>query len=722
MKIGGVAFRAALLALPCVVHAFAQTPGGRTIAIASADIDIQRNQPGEIWLSSRGARPAEVRWRVFSGTETLCGLDDRGSLRKDCNDASKLPSVVVPPGASVPVQLYIPDWWREPLHWSRRGWTAWLPAIEGVDSRKVRLELLFGRDAQPVPLDSDLTLEIHSNLLDARTAWIPEPLGNLLYILLWITIGASLLMVAQVMIPNFRRSLQVEGRIEDFRERLRAINSGVGSLLYTRCQQEIKRVAEGLGIQTREDKYFARVRIKGHLITLPRLGSFFSVSINRLALSGNTSEVERLEGMLPKLDSRLTLTERFSDALTAFLSSDTLASAPTSVFEREEKLQNLREILSRQLLTGVEEDTAGAILKDIEQGCPTTEDFARELSRRLEALRRQLSTPVFQPKRTKYTNRINGCEEVFAEKPGTAPPGGWTTDELIYRDLMAVRLRIIVLAIEIEQLLAGFPDLDTSIQERLQSSDPIVLARIYRALKQISEGISEAEIRKALADELWDTLLGSRSVNIRSQDVLQFSFMFREKALNRATARDAFQCFWKITPENNEESAIWEEGWTMQHIPTGRRFSVEPDIYDSVGNQVAIKIEGSPKGRAQIRVTRSSDVSKRALRAVIDAVITALVPVITVAVTQAQDAKPLSIRYLIFLGFTSQAIRAAILPESVRPQDAPKASASDGQTTAKPSPAAPQATVVPPPVAPDPKMKDATKENPAADASSGKTP
>jgi hypothetical protein len=53
------------------------------------------------------------------------------------------------------------------------------------------------------------------------------------------------------------------------------------------------------------------------------------------------------------------------------------------------------------------------------------------------------------------------------------------------------------------------------------------------------------------------------------------------------------------------------------------------------------------------------------LRGLIDASITAVVPVITVALTQVQNGGDLTVDKLVLLGFTSQAIRAAVVPESV---------------------------------------------------------
>jgi hypothetical protein len=269
------------------------------------------------------------------------------------------------------------------------------------------------------------------------------------------------------------------------------------------------------------------------------------------------------------------------------------------------------------------------------------------------------------------------------------PSGGWSVDELVYRDLMAVKLRIIVLAVEIEALLAKKPDVDAWIQERLQTTDPVVLGKMIAALREISEGVSQSDIRDALKNELWDTLAEPPSV--RSQDVLQFSFWFRDKSLNRSCARETFQCYWKVVQDDTGAES-WEEGWTMQYIPAGRRFTVEPAIYDSAGNQVVIrKTPDSDKGIAPIRVARTTGIKKRLFRGAIDAAITALVPVATVAVTEVQNGGALSAYKLILLGFTSQAIRAAVIPESVRPEAAQKTTVTDAK------PAKPAATAAPAP-------------------------
>jgi hypothetical protein len=658
----------------------------RGIGLSSSDIDIPRNQPGIVWLHNPDVIGVQARWRVVTASEALCGLDEKGQLRGDCNDTSKLPAIRIPATRSIPLRIDIPTWWRDPLH-----------VVTGVDDRQGQLELLFGHGDRVQQLDSDIRFRIHSNFLDAATAWIPggvyttlEDIVPRIRVLFWITVGAVLLMLAQVIVPNFRRSLQMEARIDGFRERLRAINSAVGNRLYTRCQNEIARVTEALGIREPDSKAPRTVSLRGRTIRVPNLSQSLAVfNRDRVVLCGNSEEIVRLEALLPRIESRLSLTERLSDVLTGFLTGNALASAPTSVFDREERLSNLREILSRQLLTDAEEANANIILRQLEAGCDSNADFVAGLNGRLEALRRQLSSAVFMTRAARYIAGINGAADVLAETPNSAPPEGWSDEELVFRDLVAVKLRIIVFAVEVENLLAKDPQLDMWIQEKLQSKDPIVLSKISAALEHISEGISVNDIRVGLQSGLWDTLWEPPSV--RNQDVLQFAFLFRDKAINSSSARDTFRCYWKIVDsETGDES--WEEGWSMQYIPSQRVFSVTPAIYDSAGNEVSIGTsDNSGKGKAEIRVTSSANASGRAIRGLIDALITALVPVVTVAFTQVQNGGMLSTNKLILLGFTSQAIRAAILPETVRPEPSSVTAADARGTATAPSSTPPDA-------------------------------
>jgi hypothetical protein len=98
--------------------------------------------------------------------------------------------------------------------------------------------------------------------------------------------------------------------------------------------------------------------------------------------------------------------------------------------------------------------------------------------------------------------------------------------------------------------------------------------------------------------------------------------------------------------------------------------TIEPEVYDAIGNRMTIRPLTEPeKGIFKFDVVRShSDpLHARLLRGLLDASITAVVPIITVALTQVQDT---GLDKLVLLGFTSQAIRAAVVPDPVTPAPA----------------------------------------------------
>lgn len=67
----------------------------------------------------------------------------------------------------------------------------------------------------------------------------------------------------------------------------------------------------------------------------------------------------------------------------------------------------------------------------------------------------------------------------------------------------------------------------------------------------------------------------------------------------------------------------------------------------------------------EIEPPAASTIQARVLRGALDASITAVVPVVSVALTHFDKESMLGIDKLALLGFTSQAIRAVVVPESV---------------------------------------------------------
>ena len=113
---------------------------------------------------------------------------------------------------------------------------------------------------------------------------------------------------------------------------------------------------------------------------------------------------------------------------------------------------------------------------------------------------------------------------------------------------------------------------------------------------------------------------------------------------------------------------MYEQGWDIQVLVEHNPFILTPDVYDAKGLPVDIRKSDPKKGFTDVSPKQSLALSVpvRVARGVADALITAVLPVLTVAVAQIQDwtGPGLGIDKLVLLGFTSQAIRTAILPET----------------------------------------------------------
>lgn len=624
--------------------------------LSSRDIRVERGAPAEVWLYNFEKSPVRLKWRISSGTDTICGPDANGNPRLSC--AGNWSDAVLGPARSDRLAFEAPDAWFDP-------WKAF-----GSDVRQALLELHFG-DADTGPeFRVPVELHLHCPLWNIFIVYVPAWLRHVIWVTFWVTLGAVLLMLAQIMIPNFRQCLRMESQIEDLHERLRAITSGVGNRLYTRCHQELESVRAGLAMHP---------------------GRNGLASWDRLALSGNTAEVNRLSGVLPKIESRIRLTQQLDEIQSAAVDGDSLIAAPSLTWDRKKQLLRVQSILARQFVTEADEKNASAILDDLADIASMAKDFATDVEKRVAGLRRQFGAEPFKTQSASLIAGLSGCAELLQNAGESVPTGGWSVGELIFRDLAAVRLSTIAQMIEIAPLLNARPDIQKGILEKLQSNDCDKLNDAHLDLLKLSQGYWEADVKKALEEKMWDTYL--EPVTVTDQDVIRASFIFRNQELNRCAAKNTFQCYWHIEAKNSygSEEEFYEPGWEVQYIPVRGTNNITAEVYDATGKELAIRPSGDSdkdpdkdKGIWSIPVSApaSTTLHRRLLRGLIDAAITALVPVITVAVTQAQNGGDLAMDKLVLLGFTSQAIRAAVVPESIKsaseaPNSAPAAHSGD---------------------------------------------
>ncbi len=631
-------------------------------ALANPDVRAVRNAPSSLWLYNFDTHPLKFRWRIVSGADTLCGIEPNGQTRRQCEWPDRWPEATLAAVQSDSISFVAPDSWFDPLN-----------AFDGRDVRQAQLELRFGDGDNAQLLRTSLTLHLETRLLDAFPLWMPwigstwRIIRNVLWVLFWVTLGAVLLMLAQVMIPNFRRCLRMENQIEGLEQRLRSIGNRCGGTLYTRSEQELDSVRFSLAMERSSTK--SRFR-----------------SWERLALAGNTAEVNRLDSLLPRIESRIRLTERLDEAQAAAL-EDGLGEVPPSIcWNRTKLFRNVQAILTRQFLTDGDEKSASDSLAALTTDGGSMKDFVPELETRIAGLRRQFA---MEPWKTKYPNLVgalNGCAELLQQTPASIPDGGWTNSELILRDLSAIRLSLVHRIILLDSLLDAKPGLRETILKKLESNEPSVLDDARNDLVKLAQSLSDQDVRTALEEGMWDAYC--EPAMITDQDVLRCSFVFRNKDLNRCAAKNSFQCFWRTTagdPASPDD--LYERGWEIQFIPSRGVLQVTPEVYDSHGNAVAIRDSSEDtknKGVVTFEVVPppSNTLTSRLLRGLIDASITAVVPVVTVAITQVQNGGQSDIGQLVLLGFTSQAIRAAVIPESVSTPLEPAKSAAVVQRTA----------------------------------------
>jgi hypothetical protein len=480
-------------------------------------------------------------------------------------------------------------------------------------------------------------------------------LGDLLWVIFGVTFGAALLMLAQVMIPNFRKCLRMESDIDGLTEGLHAIDSGVEGRLYSRCQQEVENARSALFMKASDAFSLA-------------IASFdlWSRFRGRFALSGDSFEVDRLASLLPRINTRISCTQRLNDCQLA--SASRAMRLPVSLqWQRRQFFLDVQRILSTRLLTETDENSVSASLDKLTDDTGSYAAFAADLENRLALLRKQFGVDPLKTKSSSLISQLNGCRQLLDETPTNATFG---VDELISRDLRAIRLELVRQRFDLEALLSS--DFSKNFSTEICSEDPVRLYAVRGDLLMASEGVTEAQIRAALEAGRIDAI--SEPVSLTNRDLFRVSLQFRNPALQHSTARRFFQCDWHVVPQTKghekgeTKDDYYEDGWETQFMLRRGCYLISPRVRDRDGQEIPlVDDQRQPRTPFTVEVTAppGSALYARAWRGLVDALITALVPVITVAVTQFQAGGNLSLSTLILLGFTSQAIRAAVLPESV---------------------------------------------------------
>jgi hypothetical protein len=516
-------------------------------------------------------------------------------------------------------------------------------------------------------------------------------LVRLIPVFFWITLGAALLLAAQVLIPNARRCLNMEVRCRELQNRVLGLSSRLESRIHAGAMREINEIRSSLGLSGTgtHEKGFA----------------------HRIGLCANSNAVVNLLQLVASSEARLSLMEQLDELVTSEPHLDRML--PITVrWARHSQLRSVSSILKRKLILDSDYKLAKTFLDKASLLDNLVQSLTMELEMRATRIIKEFAKESWKSKVAPYLDLIPSLKNVLQTDLPRRDVTGWGEEGLFQLDLTVLRLSMIHRVIEVSGN-QGDSDLLTRFRELIQSTDANRLAEALSIVDQIAENVRPADIETALTKGPWDIWYSPDVVT--DQDALNARIVFREARLDRATAKRSFVCWWNVqhvdsasllankslSQEEDGAGEVFEFGWEVQLTPSPGRLTLTPSFYSPTGSEIMIPTlephsttpapptdsqnpvptpnatqSPSPISLDSARTTvsrRSAEitVSKRLMKSTLskirtgsmEALLTALVPVVTVAVTQAQNmGGTYTWQTLVLLGFTSQAIRGALVP------------------------------------------------------------
>jgi hypothetical protein len=600
---------------------------GASIAVTDSDL-------AEVWLYNPSAEPLVLNWRILSGSDKLCGATS-GS---DCDKPENWQRLTIGPARSDPVEFRAPAGWFHTFD-------------AGERPRVALMELRFGPKADDpvrrVPLNLKLAFSSPWGRIPAvvslsRLCW------QLLWTVLWVFAGAAMLMLAQVMIPNFLQGLKIDEQIEGLERRLRAVSSNVGNKVHASCKRELENARE----------------------ILPRAGTK-QYLWERVLLSVNTSETKRLADAIPRIETRLQLTESLGEALGAGTQSSSDDDPISLRWGRQQSIETIQAVLAKRTIGDADRKTAQDNLDQLTNPDTAQKALGDGMVGRIAELKSLFPEPLTS-RQGALIDQLPGCTELLHVDPDGIK--AWTPLDLRMRDLAAIRLRGVAEILELPSLVPPGSSEEIALIQLLQTNDPFRLARVRIELTELSQGVAPDQIKEALVNGEYD--VWSEPSEIRQGDTVRVWLRFNKDEIESSAAKDHFRCYWGLSPKMpapdgsdacTQPEADWEEGWSTQFIPdpdASQQLWVWPCIQERAGNYLTLpkRRDGTTvKGACDFTTLPNTGFGIRLFRGVIDALLTALVPVVTIAITQIGNATDPGITKLVTIGFTSQAIRSAIV-------------------------------------------------------------
>jgi hypothetical protein len=395
-----------------------------------------------------------------------------------------------------------------------------------------------------------------------------------------------------VLIPGFRKCLQLENKLDSLQERFNSIGDGVGTRLSSRCSRELRGVRSALFMKdVAPPRWSARYSWFPKWLRLPSWTEVPYRVLRRFALFGSGCELQRFTIVANGIDTRIQLAGKLVE-IRSEQESDAFQNIPITLrWRREEAICEVETIVSRRILSDQEAREAISNLNDPKRIAALRGNFPNELAARIARICKELAC-------SPWTEKLPGILEGFptaAKLCGgscTEPKEGWSAQALFQRDLDAIRLELLYQMIAIERSAELTADRRAQILALLASADIMQIGFARNLLRQVSEGIYDVNIENAIREQHWDTWYEPDEPT--DQDVLRVQLRFRDNRLNRAAARENFQCYWSIEkgheplktdPRPEDKSSIgvagetYELGWDIQLVPPRGPLRLAPSFY-----------------------------------------------------------------------------------------------------------------------------------------------
>jgi hypothetical protein len=586
--------------------------------------------------------------------------------KENCDDPAKWATFSIPKYPLVTLRI-TPDsqWFKDPQ--SQRPKSA---------KRKGTLSVQFvGAGTPPAIYEQTLPIEVQFD----PGKW--SIFFNIVWVFLWLLSGSLVALVLRVAIPNYRRKSTLKQQIGDVAKATRGISDAVDSNLRVLLRVErlnLEQIRSSAWISSPEFDTLAQ-RVEQGLATLKRKIDL----ARRLDLALGRKAIVMDRDMPP---TRVAAVEKELDSAAQTLMRDELAE-PEWVFLQQ------RLDAADKLLTDPTQDDKDAFQAKLVQRWKVLHDFFYEgetlkIPAALEGVKSAFPPADDLPKKddpdaSKWISGIGltradlqlSALEVIRDylflAPSTAAEGRWKAAQDSLRDLCA-----------------------TPTSENLDT------ARLL--IRQLADGVDIEQLEEALRAGEADIDMTPQSV--QPNEKAKFSLTFRDPKLNTAAARWFVRCGWSFKNHYDKKRGKWstakqpelkidaqaesgppafvhrEQGWDIYHY-------LEPSV-SSCDINVRFYVDGKevmtvPAGQASTVLEYTRTIVPRAIpgtwawdRYVPEALqlgAALLVPLATLAVTQADQGISGRGWELLGVGFGSETIRGILTGKPQQTDAAPAA-------------------------------------------------